>query len=298
MRQMKNIKDTFRRLVCYTILALLMGMIGGFLGSLFVKAIEVVTHLRGEQGWILYLLPLCGVIIVALYRLCKTSGVGTVQVIESLQQKPMVSAKLFPAIFAATVLTHLGGGSAGREGAALQLGGSAGSAVSRIFKLEDKARKICISCGMAAFFSALFGTPVGAAVFVLEVVSFRALSALSLYSSLISSLTAFYIAGALGVSPERFSLTAVPQMSALVLLQVAAVALCGALMAVVFCKTMHYCQKGFAKVFPNEYLRVLVGTLLVVGLTLLLGTRDYNGGGIEVMQRIFQNGQYRPEALH
>lgn len=217
-------------------------------------------------------------------------------------RKPAAKAdgigKLFPAIFAATVLTHLGGGSAGREGAALQLGGSAGSAVSRIFKLEDKARKICISCGMAAFFSALFGTPVGAAVFVLEVVSFRALSALSLYSSLISSLTAFYIAGALGVSPERFSLTAVPQMSALVLLQVAAVALCGALMAVVFCKTMHYCQKGFAKVFPNEYLRVLVGTLLVVGLTLLLGTRDYNGGGIEVMQRIFQNGQYRPEALH
>ncbi len=292
-----NIRKSVTRFVTFTLLSLIMGGIGGVLGAGFVKAIESVTNLRAQYAWILYLLPLCGVVIVALYKLCNTQGVGTTQVVESLQQQPPVSAKLFPAIFAATVLTHLGGGSAGREGAALQLGGSAASLLCKVFRLDETARKICIGCGMAAFFSALFGTPVGAAVFVLEVVGFRLLSALSLYASLISSLTAFYIAGLLGLSPERFSLSAVPKTGGTVLLQVTTVSVCGALMAILFCKTMHWGKKGFAKFFPNEYIRVLVGSLLVVGLTLLVGTYDYNGGGVNVIERIFHDGVYRPEGF-
>ena len=168
---MKNVrlKIIGINLLRWTALGLLIGVICGALGAIFSKAIVGVTALRGAHPWLLYLLPLGGLLSVGLYRLCKVSDVGTVRVMDSARSEKKVSPLLVPAILGSTVLTHLFGGSAGKEGAALQLGGGIAAWLSKIFKLEEDQRRSLVVAGMGAFFTALFGTPLGAVAFVLEV---------------------------------------------------------------------------------------------------------------------------------
>ena len=152
--------------------ALLTGGVCGLLGTAFHYSIRYATGLRADHGWLLYLLPLAGLVIVALYRLCGIAhDEGTNLVLNSIRTQNEIPLKMTPLIFIGTVLTHLCGGSAGREGAALQIGGSIGTALGRLVRLDEKDLHIITIAGMSALFSALFGTPVTAAVFSLEVIS-------------------------------------------------------------------------------------------------------------------------------
>ena len=132
----KKIKKEFKDYKAYgfnflrlVFIGILIGLVCGVVGALFAKSINLATKLRGENGWLLYLLPIGGIIITALYKLCRVTGIGTNQVFESTKNNKPVSILLAPAVFLGTVITHLLGGSAGREGAALQLGGSVASAL-------------------------------------------------------------------------------------------------------------------------------------------------------------------------
>ena len=147
------------------------GVFGGFVGSLFHISVDECTHIREMYPAIMYLLPAAGLVIVYVYRTTSVEGRGTNTIIESIQSGVNVPVSLVPAIFIGTVLTHFCGGSAGREGAALQLGGGIGCHVGRMFQLDEKDMRIATLCGMSALFSALFGTPVTAAFFAMEVVS-------------------------------------------------------------------------------------------------------------------------------
>lgn len=278
-------------------LGLVMGTVGGILGALFAKSLSLVTQLRAENGWLLALLPIGGIVSVAIYKLCKTTDIGTNQVFESVREERKIPAALAPAIFSGTVLTHLFGGSAGREGAALQLGGSAASVLSHFFKLDSRSKHILTISGMGAFFSALFGTPIGASIFALEVVSVGQFCSAAIFPCIVASVTAFEISTALGTHPEHFTVGVVPNFTLNVLWKVTVIAVLGALISLAFCKIMHYTAHYFKKIFKNEYLRITVGSAIIIGLTLLLDTTDYNGGGIEVINRIFQNGDVHYEAF-
>ena len=140
-------------------------VVGGGIGTAFHLAVEAVTELRGAHGWLLWLLPVAGLAIVALYKVTGCEGMGTNNVIRAVHSGESVSPLLVPAIFFGTVLTHLCGGSAGREGAALQMGGSIGYNIAKLFRFSDHDRRTATACGMAAFFSALFGTPLSATLF-------------------------------------------------------------------------------------------------------------------------------------
>ena len=138
--------DTFRREAVAAVrvalqwffLAVPMGLLCGFLGTLFHLAVEHATELRAAQPWLLFLLPVAGLLITALYKVTKCEGVGTNNVIRAVQSGEPVSILLVPAIFLGTVLTHLCGGSAGREGAALQMGGTIGRHAGNLFNLDDR----------------------------------------------------------------------------------------------------------------------------------------------------------------
>ena len=156
----------FKNLIIYIVL----GVICGVLGTFFAKTISLVTLLRHENRWLLYFLPLAGVISVKIYKLLKVSGMGTNQVIEATEDGAKISYKLVPAIFLASTLSHICGASVGREGAAIQLGGGTSKFFGKIFKLSENEEKILIYCGMAGVFSSVFGTPLAASVFALEVV--------------------------------------------------------------------------------------------------------------------------------
>lgn len=278
-------------------LGLVMGAVCGGIGAGFAKLLSLVTSLRTDNSWLIYLLPLGGVASTAVYKLCKTTDIGTNQVFESVREEKQIPKSLAPAIFTGTILTHLFGGSAGREGAALQLGGSIAATLGPLFKLDTRSRHILTLSGMGAFFSALFGTPIGAAIFALEVVSVGQFCSAAIFPCVAASVTAFKISTALGTHPEHFTVGAIPEFSLDVLWKVAVIAALGALTSIIFCKAMHYTAHYFKTFIKNEYLRILSGSVIIIALTLLVNTTDYNGGGIDVINRIFNENSVKYEAF-
>ena len=194
-----------KTLIKWTFLALIIGVTGGLLGSVFNICISYVTHLRDVNHYVLFLLPVGGLIIVFSYRLFSKKGkMDTNRVIRSADGDENIPAVMLPLIFISTIITHFLGGSAGREGAALQLGGCMGYNFGRIIKLKDENMHTIIMAGMSAVFSSLFGTPVAAAVFSVEVVSVGIMHYMSLVPCLISAITAYVISGMFGIVPEIF----------------------------------------------------------------------------------------------
>lgn len=281
----------------WSLLGAVVGLAGGAVGAAFSKAVAYATALRGENGWLLYLLPLGGLLIVGLYRLCRVSGIGTNEVFESVRAEKGVSILLAPAIFLGTVITHLFGGSAGREGAALQLGGSVATLFGKLFRLSEQDRHILTMCGMGAVFAAVFGTPMAACVFAVEVVSVGRFCTAALLPCVVSSASAFGVAQVFGVQPERFPVESVPAFSMEAVWKMLVVAVAGALVSILFCWAMHMGAHLFQHFIRNEWLRAAAGGVLVVALSLLCGTTDYNGGGIDVIERVFESGAVRPEAF-
>lgn len=263
-------------------------------------AVEWATHFRGENGWLVYLLPVGGLLIVGLYRVMKLPlSIGTDRIIETVRSQERVPILMAPAIFASTVLTHLLGGSAGREGAALQLGGSIGSAVGCIGcrKNRSDVRRICELCGMAALFSALFGTPMTAAVFVLEIIEVGRFNTRGLMPCMAAAVMASVVAKLIGAPAEAFPLAAgLAPVNGVTALQTAGLGVVFAVMAMVFCTVMHTGGKWMRRWLPNEWIRIAVGGLAVIGLTLLVGCRDYNGGGAHTIVEALA-GHAKPEAF-
>lgn len=271
------------------------GAVGGAVGAAFHVSVEKVTELRTAHGWIVYLLPLGGLAIAGLYKLFKMEKLGTDNVIESIRTEKSVPFLLAPLIFVSTVITHLFGGSAGREGAALQLGGSIGAQVGRVLKFDEKDMHLATLCGMSAVFSALFGTPLTATLFALEVISVGVVYYSGIIPCLTSSLVAYWIAKLCRVEPVRFELSAVPEMSFGSFWRVAVLSAVCAVLSIGFCLLMHFSHKGAAKLLKNSFLRAFVGGAAIVVLTLIFG-RDYNGAGMNIIEDAM-NGQALPYAF-
>lgn len=284
-----------KKYILLILLGLISGIVCGLCGVAFSKAVGFVTSIRTQNDWILYLLPFGGLLSVGIYKLCRVKNIGTTNVFDCVRSEQYLPRSLAPAVFCGTCISHLFGSSSGREGAALQIGGGIADTLARVFKLDEDSRHITVMCGMAALFSAVFGTPLAAWIFVLEVI----LTGLCLPAAipvLLSSVTAFIISQLLHVHPERFSIGALPQLSlAVVWKTVVIVAIC-IVVAFMFCKGLNLGKKFARKVFKNEFLRIAIGGALIVVLTVLIGTRDYNGGGIDVIERVFE-GSVKYEAF-
>lgn len=290
----KDIKEKAKHSVFYvsafvkwTFFSLIIGALGGAVGAAFSHLISYVTDVRMNNDWLIYLLPLGGVVIAFVYHILKVEHKGTNDVFRAVRSEKKVPFTLAPAITIGAGITHLLGGSAGKEGAALQLGGSIATVVSKAFRSDEKDRHILTVSGMAAVFAAVFGTPMGAAVFAVEVVSVGYVSLSALYPSFASALVAYLVAVRLGVHPERFNVDIIPEVSAEYLLKTVALAAAVAVVSIVFCLAMKYSHKGFEKYIRNPYLRAVVGGIAVIVLTLLVGTKDYNGSGLHIIEGIF-----------
>lgn len=268
----------------------LVGGVGGFVGAAFHLGVSYATAVRQAHPWILYLLPVGGVVIAGLYKLCRLEGKGTNAVIESVHFGKSIPTLLVPLIFVATVITHLLGGSAGREGAALQIGGGIGYRTGTLLRLGEKDLPLATLCGMSGVFAALFGTPLTATVFALEVISVGVLYYAGLLPCITASLTGYYIATVMGVEPTRFTV-AMPALSWPMLGLVTALAVGCALVSILFCRGLHITERLAERWLKNSFLRAAVGGLIIVLATLVLGTTDYNGAGMDVIQRAVEQGQ-------
>ena len=264
------------------LVALLTGAICGVVGSLFHLAVDWATEIRMENGWLLYLLPVAGLLIAALYHYTHTNGIGTNNILNSIRKGEHIPLWLVPVIFVATSITHLFGGSAGREGAALQIGGGIGYKLGKLLRLDESDHRMVTLCGMSAVFAALFATPLTATVFVLEVVAVGIIQYSAFVPCLVASTSAFGISKLFGLHTSHYA-AVVQALEPMMFAKVGGFAIICALMSIVLCEVLHNTEHAAAKLLKNRFVRAAVGGVLIIALTLLLGTRDYNGAGGDII---------------
>lgn len=280
----------------WLLIASVTGAAGGLIGAAFHLSVDGVNALRESFPKLLWLLPVIGVVIAFIYRYTHMEREGTNAVIDSIHLGERIPLGLVPVIFASTVLTHLGGGSAGREGAALQIGGGLGWSMGRLFRLDEKDMRLATLCGMSALFSALFGTPLTATIFALEVISVGVVYYSGLVPCLTAALAAFGVTRLFDIAPTRFAVEA-PALSPDILWRVAVLGVACAVMSIVFCETMHRSERLISRSVKNPYLRAAAGGLVIIALTYICGSTDYNGAGTAVISRAIADGQAEPAAF-
>ena len=285
-----------RTFVKWLVIAAVIGAVGGLIGSAFYLSVAGANDLRESFPLLLWFLPAAGIVIAFIYRYTHMERAGTNAVIDSIHLGERIPLALVPVIFASTVLTHLCGGSAGREGAALQIGGGIGWSMGRVFRLDDKDMRLATLCGMSALFSALFGTPLTATIFALEVISVGVVYYSGLVPCLTAALTAFGVTRLFDIAPTQFAIEA-PALSANLLWRVAVLGIACAMLSIVFCVVMHKSEHFIAKTIKNPYLRAAAGGFTIIALTYICGTTDYNGSGTAVIAQAITEGEAKPAAF-
>ncbi|MBR6543281.1 MAG: chloride channel protein, partial [Anaerotignum sp.] len=291
-------EDNFLHFISWVCAGLFIGFVVGLVGIAFHLMLEWATEFRMEHPMLLWLLPLGGLSIVLLYRLAgMEKDRGTNFILVAVRSNEPVTFKTAPLIFFSTVVTHLLGGSAGREGAALQLGGSIASSFGHTWKLNEKETRIMTMCGMAAGFSALFGTPMTSVIFAMEVITVGVMHYSAIVPCTVAALVASSMSQAMGIAPTAFDIPYIPEIMTMEYgVGAAVLGIAAALVSILFCIAMEHTSHAYKKHIENPMLRVFIGGCIVIGLTYLVGCRDYNGAGMDVIIRAL-NGDAKAEAF-
>lgn len=281
----------------WAMFGILVGLVAGVVASAFGLLLHHITEYRNENSWLIYFLPLAGMAIVFLYHNVGEKGdKGTNLILESVRSDGDVPWYVGVRIFISTAVTHLFGGSAGREGAALQLGASVSSTLAKVLKREHKDPKATVMCGMSGSFSALFGTPLAATIFSMEVVDVGRLYYPALVPCAFAALVGSMVAKAMGLEAELFNLLSVPEMTGITFFKMLIIGVLSALVSILFVIILHTAHKVFHDKRFNPYVSVFTAGLIIVGLTALLQTSDYMGAGMDVIANAIR-GNAHPTAF-
>lgn len=268
----------FKSFIKWLIIGTLIGGIIGLVGSLFHFCSSEAEALRESHNWLIYLLPIAGIAIAFFYNIMNYShDKGTNLVLLAVRDNKEMGIKHAACIFIASVATHLCGGSSGREGASLQIGAALGSQFGRTLKLDDDDKRILTMCSMSAMFSAVFGTPITAAFFSMEVISVGIFYYSAIVPCVLSALIANEISSLFGAGHIIVEVN-VPESNLENYLKTAVFGVLCAVLSIIFCLAMSYTLKGF-RLIKNHYIRAALGGAVIVGLTLIVGNYEYNGTG-------------------
>ena len=281
--KLQNPRAYLKTFLKWTLLGVLLGTIGGGIGAVFHHALHFVTHLRNTHGWLLLLLPVAGIATVAIYRLLgQRNNRGTNEIIDAALEGKPVSPLVAPAIFLASALTHLCGGSAGREGAALQLGGSTASLLARTLRLSENDTTVAIMAGMSAVFAGLFGTPLTACLFTMEFESVGTIFSPALLPCFLAAYVASRVSGVLGVHAEVFPLDAAQAITLDNCWKFALLAVLISLLGIGMCWIFHKAEHLAKDKIPNAWVRIALGGAVILLLTIAVGDQRYNGAGMDM----------------
>lgn len=276
-----------KSLVKWFCLAGMIGVFCGIIGLSFRYCIDYVNAFRGQHPIIIYGLPIGGLIIIFLYHKFQVLGLDINLVLESISTDKNTPVKLGPIIFISTVLTHLFGASAGRTGAALQIGGSISSFINKMLPVKEEDSNIVIMCAFAGMFTAVIGTPITGTVFAMEVISIGIFHYSAFFPCLITSMIVSFMSQLFGFQAIFPTLDYVPMFDVSNILSVTIIAICCAIMAALFCRILKFSTKTFSHYFNNDYLRIVCGGILIILITLLLGDQGYNGPGANLIHLAF-----------
>jgi H+/Cl- antiporter ClcA/PII-like signaling protein len=253
--------------------------------ALFLWSLETVTALRWASPWLLYFLPVGGALVGWLYHaLGKSVEAGNNLIVDQIHEPGGgVPARMTPLVLVGTLVTHLFGGSAGREGTAVQMGGSLASAYARLLKLNSLDLRTLLMAGVAAGFGGVFGTPLAGAIFALEVLAIGRMSYENLIPCLLAAIMADWTCAAWGIHHTHYPVSfnaALQAIDAFLFIKVVIASIAFGWASRLFAELTHGLQKCFKWVASQAFLRPIFGGCLIIALVHLLGSDDYLGLGV------------------
>jgi H+/Cl- antiporter ClcA len=282
LRKIANL-PIFKWLFILTLLSVLVGS----LVALFLWALDQVTLLHWRQHWLLFLLPLAGILIYSLYHFWgKGSEAGNGLLIDGIHNsQTKVPASMAPLVLFTTLITHLFGGSAGREGTAVQMGGGLAAMFSKWFTLKKEDHRLILMCGMAAGFAAVFGTPLAGAVFAVEVIVIGRIQYKEFLPCYFSSIVAHLVCLAWGIQHTTYRIgfagnDLLLHFDTVLIAKTILAAMAFGLAAFLFAEAHLQVKTVFNKWVPIKWLIPVIGGLMIIGLCYLLNTQDYLGLGV------------------
>ncbi|MFC6230666.1 voltage-gated chloride channel family protein [Paenibacillus allorhizosphaerae] len=277
-------------LVKWIILGSGAGLLTGTASAFFLVGLDYVTGLRMQQPWLLFFLPLGGALVSYLYiAFGKNSAKGNNLILEQIHGgAETIPLRMAPLVLFGTLVTHLFGGSAGREGTAVQMGGSLSEWFGKLLRVNAADRKLLLICGISGGFGSIFGTPLAGTVFGLEVLAIGFISHEALIPAFVASFVGNLVTTSFwGVAHLHYDAGEIPGLSGTVLSKVIVASILFGLTSVLFSELTHALKKGYSRLFGNPVLKSAVGGIVIIGLVYLLGTRDYLGLGIPLIQQSF-----------
>lgn len=276
-------------------------IIGTFAGStsaLLINTNDFLTELRQDNSFLVYFLPIGGLLIGYIYMFFgKGSRKGNDLIIGHIHHgQGKVPLRMGPIVFICTFITHLFGGSTGREGAAIQMGASISEGVNRLFKVDKIDKRILIISGISGGFGSAFGSPIAGTIFGIEAIVIGKTKYEALIPCFVASFVGHFTATLLGIQHEHFVIQSLPTLNTITLVKVIVVSVIFGLTSVLYSQIRHCVKNLCDKYLKNLMLRAFVGGLLIIALTLLIGSKDYLGRGLPMVERAFK-GEVPPFAF-
>nr|WP_315164598.1 voltage-gated chloride channel family protein [uncultured Flavobacterium sp.] len=287
----ENTKKVMLVTLKWILICVLTGIFSGSASAFFLVALDWVTQYREHNNWMIWLLPIGGLIIGLLYYYWGKSVVkGNNLLLEEYENpQKIIPLKMAPLVLFGTLITHLFGGSAGREGTAVQMGGAIADQFTRIFKLDTIDRKTLIILGISAGFSSVFGTPLAGALFALEVLYFSKISYKSIPLSFLTAYIAYFTVEFWQVKHTHYSIPIIPEMSFTTLFWIIPVSILFGLAAMLFSRSTHFWGHLFSKNISFPPLRPFVGGIILAVTIYCIETTKYIGLGVPIIVDSFTN---------
>lgn len=285
----QNPKQFFLDLPKWILICALIGILSGSASAFFLVSLEWVTQFRIQHDWIIWLLPFGGLLVGLSYYYCGESvSKGNNLLLEEYENpKKVIPFKMAPLVLLGTLLTHLFGGSAGREGTAVQMGGAIADQFTRLFKLENSERKILIILGISAGFASVFGTPLAGAIFALEVLYFSKINLKSILLSFLVAYAAYFTVEFWEIKHTHYSIPVIPEVSLNNIIFTIIVGILSGFAALLFARSTHFWGSLFSKNIKYPPLRPVIGGVVLAIAIAGFGFTKFSGLGVPVIVEAF-----------
>lgn len=289
LREMNDYIQFIYILVKWVFCGSIIGIVVGSTSALLLNTNDFLTDLRNKSYILPFFLPLGGIVIGYMYQYHgKNSRKGNDLVLEHVHHgQGQIPLRMGPIVFISTFITHLFGGSTGREGAAIQMGTSIAEAVNRIFKVDKIDRRILIISGISGGFGSAFGVPIAGTIFGMEVISLGKMKYEAIVPCFVSSFVGHLVTKAWGVTHEHHVIEDIPSLTAPNIMKVILVSIIFGVVSIIYSQLRHGIKSLSEKYIKNLMLRAMVGGIIIIVLTYIVGTRDYLGRGVPLVEKAF-----------